>query len=105
MMQVYFDPYPNKVLEKYITDYGAFLKERGERPVSVRRVETVDEVLAQSDVRTSLLCTTLSTVMKKVAVYSCTCPRTCMAFIVAHVSYSAICLQHSCVTVTCMQPV
>ena len=50
-MQVYFDPYPNRALEKYITDYGAFLKEQGERPVTVRRVETVDEVLEQSDVR------------------------------------------------------
>lgn len=47
---VYYDPYPNKHLEQYITDYGAFLKQRGERPVSVRRVETVNEVLQQADV-------------------------------------------------------
>lgn len=48
---VYYDPYPNKHLEQYVTDYGAFLKQRGERPVSVRRVDTVNEVLRQADVR------------------------------------------------------
>lgn len=48
---VYYDPYPNKHLEQYVTDYGTFLKERGERPVSVTRVETVNEVLQQADVR------------------------------------------------------
>lgn len=51
---VYYDPYPNKHLEQYVTDYGAFLKERGERPVSVKRVDTVNEVLQQADVRLSL---------------------------------------------------
>jgi hypothetical protein len=51
VLQVYYDPYPNKALEKYITDYGEFLKQRGERPVTVKRLESVDEVLEQSDVR------------------------------------------------------
>lgn len=54
-LQVYFDPYPNTALEKYVTDYGAFLKERGESPVTVKRVDTVDEVLEQSDVRLTML--------------------------------------------------
>jgi hypothetical protein len=47
---VYFDPYPNVKLEEYVTDYGQFLNERGERAVTVRRVETVEEVLRESDV-------------------------------------------------------
>eukprot|EP00892_Ulva_mutabilis_P010139 jgi/Ulvmu1/7498/UM037_0042.1 len=47
---VYYDPYPNKHLEQYIADYGAFLEARGERPVTVRRVATVNEVLQQADV-------------------------------------------------------
>ena len=50
---VYFDPYPNEKLEKYVADYGRFLQERGERGVSVKRVETMDEVFEQADVRSS----------------------------------------------------
>ena len=48
---VYYDPYPNKKLEEYVRAYGEFLQGRGERGVSVRRVETVDEVCEQADVR------------------------------------------------------
>jgi hypothetical protein len=52
---VYYDPYPNAALEKYITDYGAFLKDKGEKAVTVQRLESVDEVLEQSDVSYRLL--------------------------------------------------
>jgi hydroxypyruvate reductase 1 len=51
---IYYDPYPNKRLEKYVEDYGAFLKQRGERPVTVTRMNTVEEVLRQADVRSCL---------------------------------------------------
>jgi glycerate dehydrogenase len=53
---VYYDPYKNERLEKYVQEYGEFLKQRGERPVSVTRVSTVEEVLRQGDVRTSPNC-------------------------------------------------
>lgn len=47
---IYYDPYPNTFLEDYVKDYGKLLESKGERPVSVRRCETVEEVLALSDV-------------------------------------------------------
>jgi lactate dehydrogenase-like 2-hydroxyacid dehydrogenase len=47
---VYYDPYPNKKLEQYVADYGKLLQQHGERPVTVRRLETVEEVLQQADV-------------------------------------------------------
>ncbi|KAG7666909.1 hypothetical protein Ndes2526B_g04604 [Nannochloris sp. 'desiccata'] len=47
---IYYDPYPNKFLEEYISDYGNLLKSKGEKPVTVRRCETVEEVLRESDV-------------------------------------------------------
>lgn len=50
MNLVYFDPYPNKKLEGYIESYAALLKANGEEPVTVKRVETVDEVLKAADV-------------------------------------------------------
>eukprot|EP00873_Tetraselmis_striata_P009076 jgi/Tetstr1/429340/TSEL_019258.t1 len=46
---VYYDPYPSK-LEDYVNAYGEFLKSQGERPVTVRRLETVEEVLREADV-------------------------------------------------------
>ena len=48
---VYFDPYPNKFLEEYIRDYGKLLESKGERPVAIRKLETVEEVLKEADVR------------------------------------------------------
>lgn len=48
---IYYDPYPNTKLEQYVTDYGAFLAARGERAVTVKRLETMGEVLQQADVR------------------------------------------------------
>jgi hypothetical protein len=48
---VYYDRFRNEGLEKYVEDYGAFLKQRGERPVTVTCVNTIEEVLQQADVR------------------------------------------------------
>lgn len=50
MNLLYFDPYRNAALEDYVTSYGAFLKARGEAPVTVRRCATVAELLAAADV-------------------------------------------------------
>lgn len=50
MNLVYYDPYPNKRLEDYINDYGKLLQSKGEAPVTVRRCETVEEVLREADV-------------------------------------------------------
>jgi len=47
---VYYDPYPAKFLEDYVTGYGEFLKSKGERPVRVTRSETVEGVLKAADV-------------------------------------------------------
>ncbi len=48
---VYYDPYPNNKLEEYIRSYGQLLAANGERPVTVTRLETMEEVLQQADVR------------------------------------------------------
>lgn len=50
MNLVYFDVYPNEILEQYVSDYSGFLVEHGEEPVTARRVETIEELLAVSDV-------------------------------------------------------
>lgn len=47
---VYYDPYPNKFLEEYVSDYGKLLASKGERAVTVKRCETVEEVLRSADV-------------------------------------------------------
>lgn len=47
---VYFDPYPNKFLEDYVAHYNKVLEHAKEEPVSIRRLETVEEVLKESDV-------------------------------------------------------
>ena len=47
---VYYDPYPNTRLEAFIKGYGALLASHGERPVTITRVPTVEEVLQKSDV-------------------------------------------------------
>ncbi|PSC68951.1 glycerate dehydrogenase [Micractinium conductrix] len=47
---VYYDPYPNTFLEQYVKDYSKLLESKGERPLSVRRCETVEEVLQLADV-------------------------------------------------------
>lgn len=49
-LQVYYDPYPNTKLEAYLKSYGELLKANGEEPVTVQRLETVEDVLRVSDV-------------------------------------------------------
>ncbi len=50
MNLVYYDLYPNERLEAYVAAYGEHLVANGEAPVTARRLETVDEVLAEADV-------------------------------------------------------
>ncbi|MGB9359639.1 MAG: NAD(P)-dependent oxidoreductase [Acidimicrobiia bacterium] len=50
MNLVYFDLYPNEVLEQYVADYSALLLANGEAPVSCTRVDTIEDLLAVSDV-------------------------------------------------------
>jgi hydroxypyruvate reductase 1 len=47
---VYYDPHGNDDLESYLRDYGRFLEEHGEEPVSVHRAGSLDEVLNKADV-------------------------------------------------------
>lgn len=47
---VYFDPYPNKFLEEYIRDYSKLLESKGEPGVSIRKLDTVEDVLKEADV-------------------------------------------------------
>ena len=49
MNLIYYDLYQNKALEDYIAGYGAFLKAQGEKSVSCRRAESVEEVLREAD--------------------------------------------------------
>jgi len=48
---VYFDPYPNKKLEEFIGEYGKLLESKGERAVTIEKLETVEDVLKRADVR------------------------------------------------------
>jgi hydroxypyruvate reductase 1 len=50
MNLVYFDPYPNEALERFITDYSAFLVEHGEPPVTCRRLDSIEDVLREANV-------------------------------------------------------
>lgn len=50
MNLVYYDLYPNQALERYVADYSAFLVERGEAPLTCRRLGSVVEVLRVADV-------------------------------------------------------
>jgi len=50
MNVVYFDPYQSNGLEDYVAAYGEFLKSQGEKPVSWRRAESLEEVLREADV-------------------------------------------------------
>lgn len=47
---VYYDPYPNKFLEDYVAHYNKVLEHAKESPLSIRRLETVEEVLKEADV-------------------------------------------------------
>lgn len=50
MNLIYYDLHPNKALEEYIDAYGRFLMSQGERAVSCKRAQNVDEVLREADV-------------------------------------------------------
>ena len=47
---LYFDPHKNADLESYLWDYSALLEAHGEERVHCRRVESLHELLAASDV-------------------------------------------------------
>jgi hydroxypyruvate reductase 1 len=49
MNLIYCDPYPQKELEDYFTHYSEFLKSQGEPPVTCKRIERVEDLLAQAD--------------------------------------------------------
>ncbi len=49
MNLVYHDIYPNQELEDYIAAYSAFLQSRGEKPVSCRRAESLEDLLRSAD--------------------------------------------------------
>jgi glycerate dehydrogenase len=49
MSLLYYDLERNQPLEDYVAAYGRFLESRGEQPVNCRRVETMDELLRESD--------------------------------------------------------
>ena len=57
---VYYDPYPNKFLEEYIRDYSKLVESKGEEPITITKLETVDEVLQAADVRPSKIPSCLS---------------------------------------------
>lgn len=46
---VYYDLYPQPKLEAYFNAYGEFLKSQGEKPITVRRLDTVEDVLKEAD--------------------------------------------------------
>ena len=50
MNVLYYDLYANNDLEKTIASFGEWLRSRGEKPITCRRVETVDELFRESDV-------------------------------------------------------
>ncbi len=47
---IYYDLRANAALERYVAEYGEFLKEQGEQPVACRRAASVEEVFAEADV-------------------------------------------------------
>ncbi len=50
MNLVYFNRRPNQELEDFVRAYGGFLEGRGEKPVTCRRMESVEELLQEADV-------------------------------------------------------
>ncbi|MCX6136072.1 MAG: hypothetical protein NTV54_01060 [Ignavibacteriales bacterium] len=47
---LYFSPHRNEAMEQRIVQFNAFLRSQGEREVSCRKAETVEELLRESDV-------------------------------------------------------
>jgi len=52
---VYYDPFPNKKLESFISDYSELLQRHGEKGVKCTRLETIEDVLKTADVRPSVV--------------------------------------------------
>ena len=50
MNLVYYDLYPNEALEAFVAGYSELLVSHGEDPVTVTRLETVEDVMSQADV-------------------------------------------------------
>jgi hydroxypyruvate reductase 1 len=50
MNLVYFGRRPAPELEDFVASYGAFLASRGERPVTCRRADTLEDLLREADV-------------------------------------------------------
>jgi hydroxypyruvate reductase 1 len=50
MNLLYYDVHANESLETFVREYGTFLADRGEPPVTGRRVETLEELLRAADV-------------------------------------------------------
>jgi hydroxypyruvate reductase 1 len=50
MNLIYHDLHPNAGLERYLSDYGDFLKARGQAPVTCRRAEALENLLKEADV-------------------------------------------------------
>jgi hydroxypyruvate reductase 1 len=59
MNLIYYDLYPNKALEDYVSGYNEFLKSQGKNPVSCRQAESIEELLQESDI------VSLNTVLNK----------------------------------------
>lgn len=51
---VYFDVHPNSRLQEYVKEYSQLLESRGEAPVTITRMDAVEDVLKASDVRLAL---------------------------------------------------
>jgi hydroxypyruvate reductase 1 len=57
MNLIYYDLYPNTELEEFMAAYAAFLTSHGQKPVTCRRVDGVEDVLREAD------CVSLHTVL------------------------------------------
>lgn len=59
MNLIYYDLYPNKALEDYLSNYNQFLKTQGKDQLSCRQAESIEELLQESDI------VSLNTVLNK----------------------------------------
>ncbi len=49
MNLLYYDLHPNPDMQNYAASYGAFLESQNQAPVTCKRVETVEDLLAEAD--------------------------------------------------------
>eukprot|EP00854_Cymbomonas_tetramitiformis_P005530 gene5530-6707_t len=47
---IYYDMFPQPKFEEYVTDYGKFLEGHDEEAVTIRRADTVENLLREADV-------------------------------------------------------